>query len=155
VPKPPPLETRLICHIDARLGEVQDIGEVPGGRRRVVPIAGGRVEGPHLAGEILPGGADWQMIAADGSVSVEARYTVRASDGGLILVHSRGVRGGDRAVLARLLAGESPDPGEYYFRTLVTLETHAPAHAWINGRLFIAVAAREPAAVLIDLYEIL
>ncbi|HZL54395.1 MAG TPA: DUF3237 domain-containing protein [Solirubrobacteraceae bacterium] len=153
--KPPPLQTRLICRISAQLGEVQDIGQVPGGRRRVVPIAGGRVEGPRLQGEIVPGGADWQVIAADGTVSVEARYTLRADDGGLILVHSRGVRNGEPAVMARLLAGEDVDSSEYYFRTLVTLESSAPAHAWVNGRLFIAAAAREPAAVLIDLYEIL
>lgn len=153
--KPPPLQTRPICRISARLGEIQDIGEVPGGRRRVVPIAGGTIEGPHLQGEIVPGGADWQVIAADGTVAVEARYTLRAEDGGLILVHSRGVRNGAPAVMARLLAGEDVDASEYYFRTLVTLESSAPAHAWVNGRLFIAVAAREPAAVLIDLYEIL
>jgi hypothetical protein len=38
--------------------------------------------------------------------------------------------------------------------TPVTLETEAPAHIWVNGRLFIAVAARDPAAVLIDLREV-
>jgi len=154
VSKPPPLQTRLICRLHAELGEIQDIGQVPGGRRRVVPIAGGRVEGPHLQGAILPGGADWQVVAADGTVTVEARYTLRADDGGLILVHSRGVRNGDPAVMARLLAGEDVDAAEYYFRTLVTLESSAPAHAWVNGRLFIAVAVREPEAVLIDLHEI-
>jgi hypothetical protein len=154
VSKPPPLQTRLICRLHAELGEVQDIGPVPGGRRRVVPIAGGRVEGPHLQGAILPGGADWQVIAADGTVVVEARYTLRADDGGLILVHSRGVRNGEPAVMTRLLAGEDVDAAEYYFRTLVTLESSAAPHAWVNGRLFIAVAAREPEAVLIDLHEI-
>ena len=134
---------------------MQDIGVIPAGRRRVVPIAGGTVEGPLLNGEIVPGGADWQVIAADGTVDVEARYTLAADDGGLILVHSRGVRNGPPEVMARLLAGEDVDTSEYYFRTLVTLESSAPAHAWVNGRLFIAVAAREPAAVLIDLHEIL
>jgi hypothetical protein len=38
--------------------------------------------------------------------------------------------------------------------TLVTLETEAPAHAWVSGTLFITVAARDPAAVLIDLHEV-
>ena len=142
MPKPPPLETRLICHIDARLGEVQDIGEVPGGRRRVVPIAGGRVEGPHLSGEILPGGADWQIIAADGSVSVEARYTLRASDGALILVHSRGVRSGDPAVLARLQRVRVKGQ----LLSISRVERRPPPHN--------SSAPREPAAVLIDLYEI-
>ena len=154
MPEPPPLATRLVCRIRGELGAVQEIGDVSAGRRRVVPIAGGRVDGPLLAGEIIPGGADWQLVAPDGSAAIEARYTIRADDGGLILVHSRGVRSGEPAVLARLAAGEPVDPGEYYFRTLVTLETSAPAHTWVNGRLFIAVAAREPSAVVIDLYEL-
>jgi Protein of unknown function (DUF3237) len=152
---PPPFDSRLVCRITAALEEIQDIGPIPGGHRRVVPIAGGTVIGPLLNGRILPGGADWQILAPDGSAAIEARYTICADDGALILVHSRGVRNGDPAVLARLLAGETPNPSEYYFRTLVTLECSAPAHSWVNGRLFIAVAAREPAAVLIDLHEVL
>jgi hypothetical protein len=65
------------------------------------------------------------------------------------------VRAGDPAVLAPLAAGEAVDPNEYYFRTWVTLETQAPAHTWVCGRLFIGVAARAPHAAIIDTYEIL
>jgi hypothetical protein len=155
MPAPPPLQTELVCRLHVRLGAVQEIGTLAIGRRRVVPIVGGRVEGPRLAGEVLAGGADWQVVAPDGSAAIEARYTVRTDDGGLILVHSRGMRNGPAAVLARLAAGEAVDPDEYYFRTVVTLETEASAHAWVNRRLFIAVAARDPDAVLIDLYEVL
>jgi hypothetical protein len=154
MPGPPPLSARLICQLHVELGAVQEIGTLASGRRRVVPIVGGRVEGPHLQGEVLGGGADWQLVSPDGSATIEARYTLRASDGGLILVHSRGIRNGPPALLALLAAGDAVDAGEYYFRTLVTLETDAPAHAWVNRRLFIAVAARDPAAVVIDLYEV-
>jgi hypothetical protein len=154
VTDPPPFSSRYVCRIRADLGEVQEIGATSPGRRRVVPIAGGTVDGPLLRGEIVPGGADWQIVHGDGSAAIEARYTLRADDGGLILVHSRGVRNGDPAVMARLAAGETVDSSEYYFRTLVTLETSAPGHEWVNGRLFIAVAARDPVNVIIDLYEI-
>ena len=35
-------------------------GETASGVRRFIPITGGRLEGPELSGEVLPGGADWQ-----------------------------------------------------------------------------------------------
>ena len=152
--EPPPFQSTLVARLHVQLGAVQEIGTLTSGRRRVVPVLGGRVSGPRLSGEVLAGGADWQIVAADGSATIEARYTVRASDGSLILAHSRGMRNGPSAVLARLAAGDPVDPREYYFRTVVTLETGAPSYSWVNHRLFIAVAAREPAAVLIDLHEI-
>ena len=152
--EPPPLTTRLVSRIRAHLGEVQEIGTLVTGRRRVVPIVGGRLEGPELFGEIIPGGADWQLVTSDGAAVIEARYTIRTDDGSFILVHSRGVRNGPPEVMARIIGGEIVDPGEYYFRTLVTLETGSPEHDWVNHRLFIAVAARLPDAVLIDLHEI-
>lgn len=152
---PPPLNTRLVCRLEAQLGEVQEIGTLAHGRRRVVPVAGGRLHGPLLNGEIVPGGADWQLLAADGTAQIEARYTIRADDGSLILVHSRGVRSGPPEVMGRLLAGEIVDPADYYFRTIVTLETGAPAYEWVNSRLFIAVAVRLPDGVVYDLHELL
>jgi hypothetical protein len=150
----PPLTTSLVCHFEAQLGEPIEIGTLVAGRRRVVPILGGRVEGPALRGEILPGGADWQLVDADGGAAIEARYTIRTDDGSLILVHSRGMRNGAPAVMSRLAAGEAVDPREYYFRTLVTLETGAAPYAWVNRRLFIALAARLPAAVVVDVHQI-
>ena len=119
-----------------------------------MPIVGGTLEGPRLRAEILPGGADWQLVSATGSAAIEARYTVRADDGELVLVHSRGFRSGPPEVLARLAAGEAVDPDEYYFRTLVHARDRAAAHAWVNERLFIAVAARLPAGVVADIHEI-
>ena len=148
------LRSEPAFHLDAQLGPVQEIGSLAAGHRRVVPIIGGTLEGPRLHAEILPGGADWQLVTSTGSAAIEARYTARADDGELVLVHSRGFRSGPPEVLARLAAGETVDPGEYYFRTLVTLETGAAAHAWVNERLFIAVAARLPAGVVADIYEI-
>jgi hypothetical protein len=149
------LRSERAFHLDAQLGPVQEIGSLAAGRRRVVPITGGTLEGPRLRAEILPGGADWQLITATGSAIIEARYTVRADDGALILVHSRGVRSGPPEVLARLAAGERVDHAAYYFRTLYTLECGAAAHAWLNERLFIAIAERLPSGVVGDVFEIL
>ena len=61
-----------------------ELGAAPHGGRRVIPIRGGVFEGPRLSGEILQGGADWQIIRQDGVTEVEARYTLRTHDGALI-----------------------------------------------------------------------
>ena len=151
---PPPLRTRPICSLHVELGTVQEIGTLASGRRRVVPILGGRVEGPALQGEVLPGGADWQLVAPDGSAAIEARYTMRASDGGLILAHSRGMRNGPPAVLARLAAGEAVDPADYYFRVAVHLETSAPRLALLERSLFVASAIREANRVAYTAYRV-
>ena len=48
------------------LAPPQELGETPRGRRRIVPITGGSFRGEKLAGRVLPGGAHWQFIRADG-----------------------------------------------------------------------------------------
>lgn len=153
--RPPQPSFELITQLDATLAEPLDLGVTPQGHRRVVPITGGRLHGPRLTGEILPGGADWQIVQRDGWVSVEARYTVRSDSGILVSIVSRGVRHGSPEVMRRLLAGESPQPDEYRFRTAVTFETaEESACGWLNHLIAVASATREPAAVLIDIYEV-
>ena len=41
---------------------------------------GGTVDGPRLKGKVLPGGADWQIVRADGVVHLTARYTIETDD---------------------------------------------------------------------------
>ena len=84
------------------LGALEDHGVTRAGHRRVVPIVGGSVTGAFEA-EILPGGADWQIVRADGSVEVDAQYSARTPAGALVLLHATGVRTGPPDVLAALL----------------------------------------------------
>lgn len=48
------------------VGPPQDLGDVGKGGRRIVPITGGEFSGPQMRGEVLPGGADWQVLRSDG-----------------------------------------------------------------------------------------
>jgi len=151
----PGLTSRIVCRVEASLEEPLEWTPGPAGQRRVIGIAGGTVSGPHLSGTILPGGADWQILQADGTALVTARYTVRTEDGELVLVDSRGVRTGSPDVLAALRRGEHRDPRDYYFRTAVTLEAGPGPYDWVNRAVFVAVAARGPATVVYDLHQIL
>ena len=56
----PRLERVADCVIE--VGRPIDIGQTPRGRRRLIPIVGGRVNGPQLFAKVLPGGADFQLI---------------------------------------------------------------------------------------------
>jgi hypothetical protein len=149
------LSNEPIFRVRAELADILQFGRTPLGERRVINILGGQVEGPKLQGRILPGGADWQLIRADGAADIKARYTIEATGGGLILVHSEGLRHGPPEVMARLARGESVDPGQYYFRTVMRFETGDPALAWLNSILAIAHGAREARTVRLDVFEVL
>ena len=124
------------------------------GQRRIINILGGAFEGPRLRGRVLPGGADWQVLRADGVAEVEARYTLETDDGALIYISNRGLRRGPPEVLARLAAGARVDAAEYYFRTAPVFETGAARYAWLNGILAVAAGERRADAVIITAYEL-
>jgi hypothetical protein len=144
-----------IFRIRAELGEMQHFGQTPYGERRVIDITGGTVEGPRVKGRILPGGADWQIVRADGVIDLDARYTIECEGGGRILVVSQGMRHGPPDVLAALHRGDVVDASRYYFRTMMRFETSNESLAWLNRMLALGRGARDQLAVRLDVYEVL
>ena len=136
------------------LAAAQELGEAPLGRRRIVPISGGSFSGAKLRGRVLPGGADWQLVRADGVVDLDARYTLETDDGALIYVRNRGYRHGPAEVMRRLAAGEAVDPALYYMRTTPRFETGDARYAWLNRMVCVATASRLPQAVHLEVYEV-
>lgn len=101
------------------------LGESKRGVRRVVPITGGTFEGPGIHGEVLPGGADWQLVRPDGVTELYARYLLKTHDGYLIQVINR--------VVSRL----TPE-GEPYRRSVIDLEAPVDSpYAHLNDYLFL------------------
>jgi hypothetical protein len=149
------LSQQPIFTIHAELADIVTLGRTPYGERRVVGILGGTVRGPRLAGRILPGGADWQIVRSDGATDISARYTIETDQGARIMVQSDGLRHGPPEVIARLVRGESVDPALYYFRTVMRFETADPATGWLNRILALARGQREANAVRLDVYEVL
>src|SRR5580692_4098053 len=102
---PEPRLTKIL-RFEASLGEAFDVGNVPQGRRRIVPLTGGTFSGPELNGTLLPGAsADWQIILRDGTTLGDIRFTLETDRGDVLYVRSQGVRHGNREVLARLSRG--------------------------------------------------
>src|SRR5687768_16162186 len=110
----PLISEKPIFVVRCALESILKFGKTPYGERRVINIQGGSVEGPRFKGKILPGGADWQIVRADGVVHLHARYIVASESGGLILVNSEGLRHGPPEVMARLARDETVDPQLYY-----------------------------------------
>ena len=149
------LAAQPIFTIEAELDDMLKFGGTPYGERRVIHITGGRVSGARLKGRILPGGADWQIIRADGAADIQARYTIESEDGGLVLVDSKGLRHGPPNVIERLGRGEAVDPTLYYFRTVMRFETAAAPLAWLNKILAVARGERLLRAVKLDVFEVI
>ena len=152
--KPPIPRLEPLCHVAVKIGAPQMLGAVLTGERRIIPITGGRFEGAKMHGEILPGGADWQIVAADGTAILEARYTLRTDDGALIYVRNSGFRHGPPEVLAAIARGEQVDPGKYYFRATPTFETGDKKYAWLNRIICVCSGVRTKEEVLLDFYEV-
>jgi hypothetical protein len=148
------LQLRPLLKAEIALAPAQELGDTPLGRRRIIPITGGRFEGDRLAGRVLAGGADWQMIRPDGVADLDARYTLETADGALIYVRNKGYRHGPAAVMDRLKAGEAVDPALYYMRTTPRFETGDARYAWLNGIVCVASGARRAAAVELEVYEV-
>jgi hypothetical protein len=141
--------------VKVRVGPIQDLGQTARGHRRVIDILGGEVSGPRLVGEILPGGADWQIVRPDGTIEVVARYTIRAASGALIYVQNEGLRVASPEILARMSKGELVPVGSYHFRTAPKFETADPSLKWLERATFVGVAARTPDRVAIGFHEVL
>jgi len=137
------------------VGPIQDLGQTARGRRRIIDILGGTAEGPRFQGEILPGGADWQIVRPDGTIEVVARYTIRSTSGALVYVQNDGLRVASPEILARMSKGELVPFDSYHFRTAPRFETSDPSLKWMEISTFVGVAARTPDHVVIGFHEVL
>ena len=148
------MNLRPLFKAEITLAPPHDLGDTPQGRRRIIGITGGRFSGERLSGRVLAGGADWQLVRADGVADLDARYTLETSDGALIYVRNRGYRHGPPDVLKRLSSGENVEPSLYYMRTTPRFETGDARYAWLNRIVCVATGARRPAAVELEVFEI-
>ncbi|MFC9919321.1 DUF3237 family protein [Agromyces binzhouensis] len=152
-PAPPVPRLEPAFEVVVHVGAVDDYGDTRAGRRRVIGIVGGRITG-SIVGEILPGGADWQLVRPDGTIEIDGRYSARTDAGDLLFLRVAGVRSGEPDVLESLLRGDAVEPSAYYFRTVVTIETSAPHLAHLQRSVFVASCIRDADAVRYTAYRV-
>jgi len=138
----------------ASLGPPISIGATPDGTRRIVPILEGRFDGPMIRGELISGGADWQVTRSDGVTVVDATYALKTDDGAFVQVRNRGLRHGPPEVMAALAAGKEVDPSAYYFRTVPEFTAPAGRYEWLNRSIFVCTGARYPSSIRLWVWRV-
>lgn len=120
--------TEFVMQLHVTLGEAYTVGDTPHGRRTVIPITGGTFEGPLLRGNILNGGADWQL-AKGGRTELEAIYSIVTDDGVYIHIRNRGIISTDKDMNGQ---------PSFYFKTAPQFEAPEDSrYAWLNNSLFL------------------
>lgn len=141
--------------VAVEVGEIVSLGAVPTGERRVVAITGGSFDSDEgWRGQVLPGGADWQLLRSDGVLEVDARYVLEDKRGGRVQVISQGLRHGPPEVIAALARGEAVEPSQYYFRTAMRFETAAAELVHLNHVVAVGIGAREARLVRLQVFAL-
>jgi hypothetical protein len=147
-------QLQFFADLSIQVDKPQEVGRVFGAQRRVIPILGGDVTGDGWRGRILPGGADFQLIASDTVAQLDARYVVETDAGDRIFVMNRAVRSAPAEITAKLIRGEPVDPALVYFRCAPVFETGSKALAWIHERIFVGTGVRHPDRVEIRVFAV-
>ena len=137
----------LLYEVSVELGAPQEIGDTRRGTRMIFPFTGGRFQGPRLRGRVLPGGADWLLVRADGTGELDVRGTLETDDGALLYVSYRGYVTRVPELAPRWQAGEAVPREEHYFVVTPYYETAAPQYAWLTQTACVGLGSLIPGGV--------
>lgn len=150
------LALNYVMRIDVDLAEPYDVGKVPDGYRRVLPIVGGTFSGERLRGTVISGGADWNMVRSDEVMTLRAEYLLKTDDGILIGIHNQGmVRGALGRMDEVTAASDHIDASGLYTRMSSRYEAPEGAYDWLNKSIFVGVMLppESLAKVSMEIYE--
>jgi len=150
----------FVTRLEVEISGAHDIGTNQRGLyRRVVPIIGGTFSGPRMSGTILDHGADWNVKRPDGLEEICATYTLRTTEGDLIMITNAGLR---RLTPEQAAAGvdfshQIGDFESWYYRTSPVFETSSDRYRWLTQSIFVGniLPPVRPKQALIEVYEVL
>jgi hypothetical protein len=139
----PELEFAFSVRLDFPSGPRLRLPLAEGYSRGYVSILSGEVTGPRLQGEVVPGsGGDWPLFRSNGVVVFDARYMIRARDGGIIYMTNRGYAHSTPEVQRMIDRGERVDPSAHYFRLAPVFETSPGPHEWLSRTVIIGTGEK-------------
>ena len=144
-------------HINVEVSTPSEVGrcdETLVGKRRLIVISGGKVEGEGFDGIILPGGVDSQVIRPNGKADISARYALKFNDGTSVYIQNDGIRTVPPEEAKVVLDGGYVDPSHYYFVTVPQFEVYDKSREWMTQKVWVCVGIRKPEAVIIDYYTV-
>lgn len=125
---------QLIWTAVVDVDERESLGTTPAGDRFIVPITGGRFFGgpgfQNLNGEVIAGGADRQLVDANGFKLLDALYEMRTDDGFILTIHNK-------------VKVDEAAPDGIYRRSVIEVTAPVGPFEWMNRRIFIGTL--EPA----------
>ena len=114
----------------------------------MIPITGGTFEGPLVRGTIEKGGADYQLISADGKrTTLEAIYSIKTDDGVYIHVRNQGI----------VYTGKDASGNDtFYFKAAPKFEAPMDSkYAWLNNAIYICTPSFDtPSTILLDVWKV-
>jgi len=145
-PEGPGLE--FVCELRVNCGPAYTVGKTAHGSRVVIPILGGTFSGPNMKGEILSGGADYQLVDSEhGRNEVEAIYSIKTDDGVYIHIRNCG--------LISMNRGEDGTPG-LYFRTAPKFEAPQDSpYDWLNNAIFVCMPGPATDCICLRVWKVL
>jgi hypothetical protein len=153
----PLLEAMPIRHLCDLRVDLETPLAIPTPRGTLVPYIGkgGRLDGPKLRGEFLPGSVDWVLIGADGISRLDIRGAMRTDDGALIYFESKGIAKLPPDGRTRLAKGERLAFSETYLRTTPRFETSDERYLWLNGLVLVGYNELSSGRIDFRIYSIL
>lgn len=112
-----------------------DAGDGPFGTRYIYNAADGSFEGPRLKGRFLPGGGDWPLADASGTMRLDIRLALETDDGAVIYLENKGVW--------RHLPQDGGSDGAMYIMSTPRFETGDDRYQWLNDYVYVAEGEME------------
>jgi Protein of unknown function (DUF3237) len=122
------IEPRCVWSAIVKVSDRESLGLGPDGERFIIPIVGGEFWGApgfeSFHGTVRPGGADRQLVRADGVKKLDALYEMQTHDGVVVTIHNQ------------VTIDESLIPNRYAMSVINVTAPQGP-YSWLSRRVFV------------------
>ncbi|KAK5115265.1 hypothetical protein LTR62_001465 [Meristemomyces frigidus] len=152
-------QLEFIYRLQCEMAKENDhVGAAFGGtnERIVMPILGGTVKGPEISGIIQErSGADWgTAVQGTNYMRLDARYTLKTSDGYCIYVQSKGIFSPQREDFFAQGHPDTMSQKEVEWFTRLEFEAGPGPYSWLNSIFAIGVLGMHDRRIVIDAYRL-